>query len=888
MDRAEVRLVRRSITTAVLLGNDVIQRNLRLAASAVAVAASLMAAPAAAQSAANPAPQPQPSTADANPSAAGTSVGQSDVAANTGGVDEIIVTAQKRSNSLQNVPIVVTALNRQILQDTGVKDIKDLAVLTPGLIVTSTTNEGSTTARIRGVGTVGDNPGLESSVGVVIDGVYRSRNGVGFGDLGDVDRIEVLKGPQGTLFGKSATAGVINILTAPPSFDFGASAEFTGSNYNGYGGSAQVTGAIVPDKLAASLYFADRQRDGYFSVNTGPGPRTATQDTNRNFYSVRGQLLFTPTDDFKVRIIADHTHRNELCCIAVITRASQAPAPNLANNLVAALGGNDGNPATPYNRTAYANRPDGQRVNDSGISLQADWNVGPGMLTTVSAYRDWKNIAGFDADFSTADIDYLPADNSNSSQFKTFSQEVRYAGTTGKLDYLVGAFFSDETLQQNTSVLTGTQFTPYLSLLFSSLVEGKPDPTFLRTGLTFPFVGGVNFAPGSGSVDRYHQRDDTFALFTDNTFHATDSLSINVGLRYTIDDKKLNANSSNTGNGAGCGAANAAFGILNAVNPAAAAQLAGVNGTLCLPFLSPGYNNFASYQYESENVPSGTVKVAYRASPELLVYASAARGYKAGGFNLDRVECTVGQPGCTPGSAAVITPITNTQFGKETNDSYEVGEKATLFNRKLLLNATGFYQKYHGFQLNTFTGLVFVVTSVPQVISKGVDADFVWLASKAFSLQGGVTYADTRYDLNNAQLATLQQQTGFLGTNNSRLSLAPLWSASLSGTYTLPIGDAFKARLNLGAKYSSGYNTGSDLDPGKYQSGFVVANGRLAFGPQNDRWAIEVWAENLLNTNYQQVAFNSGFQNVPTNATGVLDAFLGAPRTFGATLRAKY
>ena len=224
------------------MGMLVKQSDFRSAVSVVAVVAGLLAVPALAQSAASPAPQPMPSTADSQPAAATTGLGQAGVASAgqsaaapiAGTVDEIVVTAQKRSNSLQNVPIVVTALNRQILQDTGVKDIKDLAILTPGLIVTSTSSEGSTTARIRGVGTVGDNPGLESSVGVVIDGVYRSRNGVGFGDLGDVDRIEVLKGPQGTLFGKSATAGVINILTAQPSFKFGVNADFTAGNYGAY------------------------------------------------------------------------------------------------------------------------------------------------------------------------------------------------------------------------------------------------------------------------------------------------------------------------------------------------------------------------------------------------------------------------------------------------------------------------------------------------------------------------------------------------------------------------------------------------------------------------------------------------------------------------------
>ena len=186
--------------------------------------------------------------------------------------NEVVVTAQKRTQNLQDVPIVVTTVSKQLLQDTGISDIKDLTLLTPGLLVTSTSSEASTTARIRGIGTVGDNPGLESSVGVVIDGVYRPRNGVGFGDLGDVERIEVLKGPQGTLFGKNTSAGVINIISAQPSFTFGANAEFTASNYNGYGGSAEVTGPLLGDKLAGSLYVADRQRDGFFDVSTGRGP----------------------------------------------------------------------------------------------------------------------------------------------------------------------------------------------------------------------------------------------------------------------------------------------------------------------------------------------------------------------------------------------------------------------------------------------------------------------------------------------------------------------------------------------------------------------------------------------------------------------------------------
>ena len=862
---------------------------LRVAGSAIAAAAAWMATPALAQSAASPVPQagdqttaPVASQQAASPAAAGAPAT----------VDDIIVTAQKRSQSLQDVPIVVTTVSHQLLQDTGVKDIKDLALLAPGLLVTSTSSEASTTARIRGIGTVGDNPGLESSVGVVIDGVYRPRNGVGFGDLGDVERIEVLKGPQGTLFGKSATAGVINIITALPQFEYHADAEFTAGNYGAIGGAAEVTGPVA-DKLAASLYFADRQRDGFFHVNTGAGPNTATRDTDRNFYTVRGQLLWKPTDTLTARLIVDYSHRNENCCIAVITRPSQAPIPNLANGVVAALGGNDGDPTNPYARNAYANRPDRQRTRDGGVSLQLDGEIGPGTLTSVTAYRNWKQTGGFDADFSTLDLLYLPDDDRNSSQFRTMSQELRYAGTSKSLDYLVGGFYSYENLHQNTSILTGNAFTPYLSLALSPLVEQRADPTFLQTGLTFPFVSsngarGVNYAPNSGSVDRYRQDDDTYALFTNDTLHLTSKLDLNVGLRYTIDHKALNSYSTNIGGGLGCGAANAAFGILNAINPAAAGQLAAVNETLCLPFLSPGYNNFFNRQSETEHNLSGTAKLAYKFDRNLLVYASYARGYKAGGFNLDRVTCTVGTAGCAPGSAAVNTPITNTGFGKEMNNAFEVGEKATLFDRKLLFNVTGFYQRYTDFQLNTFNGLVFVVDSVPHVISKGADVDFVWFAASRLTFQGGVTYADTRYDLTAAQLAGLVARTDFQGQRNSRLSLAPLWSASLSGTYTQPLGENYKARVNVGAKYSSDYNTGSDLDPGKNQKAYTLTNARLAFGPANDRWSIEAWVENAFNTNYKQVAFDSGFQNVPNNATGVLDAFLGAPRTFGGTLRLKY
>jgi iron complex outermembrane recepter protein len=290
-------------------------------------------------------------------------------AANPPALAEIIVTAQKRSQNIQDVPISVIAVDAQQLQDAGVKDIKNLQVLTPGLTVTSTTSEGSTTARIRGIGTVGDNPGLESSVGVVIDGVYRPRNGVGFGDLGELDRIEVLEGPQGELFGKNNDAGVINIVTKRPSSTFGVTAEASGGNYDDREISASVTGPLG-DISAARFYAGYQKRNGFLDLTTGAGPSIQNNLDNRNVYTFRGQYLLTPSDKLNFLVIGDYSKRNEYCCGAVQTVLG--PFAGIVDALasVPQLGGTPGAagealaPPSPFNRQAYANQPTTQQIRD--------------------------------------------------------------------------------------------------------------------------------------------------------------------------------------------------------------------------------------------------------------------------------------------------------------------------------------------------------------------------------------------------------------------------------------------------------------------------------------------------------------------------------------------
>ncbi|MBX7249820.1 MAG: TonB-dependent receptor [Caulobacteraceae bacterium] len=829
--------------------------------------------------------------------AAGVAYAQDEVTS----VDEIVVTAQKREQNLQDVPIVVTALPEAALENAGVKDIKDMTILTPGLTVTSTSNESSTTARIRGVGTVGDNPGLESSVGVVIDGVYRPRNGVGFGDLGEMQRIEILKGPQGTLFGKNTSAGVINIITKAPSFDYGVELEGTAGDYGQLGMSASVTGAIVDDVLAGRLYVARRQRDGFYDVDTGDGPRTNTQDNDQDFWTGRAQLLFQPSDIFDLRFIADYTHREEVCCAAVQIRTG--PTSNFINAL--AVGTGVSIPADPYARVAFANRDNNQDIRDRGWSAEAnlDFESINATLTSVTAMRAWDLVNGLDLDFSGADIAWRDDNGDNGVSIDTFSQEFRLAGATEHLDWLIGAFYSTEDLMRRDSYIYGSDYNAYTSFLLTAANVQRPDrlgcftavvfnPACLANGLN---QGVVNTA-GDGIADIYSQNSESLAFFTNNSWRFAEGWELTVGLRYTMDSKAVVSKFNNTGsNGAVCAAA-----LANAT-PASA------KGLLCLPWANPFFEtNFAGFgagisrQSFDDDDLSGTAKLSYRMNENIMLYGSYARGYKAGGFNLDRIQSS---NGLQSGGSGVV-PVANTFFPAETVDSYELGAKTTWANGSFLFNATYFHQEFTDFQLNAFLGTSFTVQSIPGLTAQGVDADMIWFTPlEGLSFTGGVTYTDAEYD--NFTAADLDTPSTFGPLSllpGNRPSFAPEWSISGSATFDRDIGDNLRLLLNFSGKYMTDYNTKSDLLPLGEQDAFFVANARIGIGAPDRSWTVEFWANNVFDEEYKQVAFNASLQGTffqstvqpngtyynPALDTGTYDAFLGAPRTMGVTLKLKY
>ena len=818
-----------------------------------------------------------------------------DAAGNAPALDEIIVTAQKRAENLQDVPISVVALSAQQLQDAGVTNIRDLQILTPGLTVTSEGNENVTTARIRGIGTVGDNPGLESSVGVNIDGVYRPRNGVAFGDLGEIEQVEVLYGPQGELFGKNNDAGVINITTKRPSSTFGATAEITGGNFNDREFRGSITGPLN-SIMSGRLFFGYEQNTGYLQVVNGVGPSDQNNTNDRHSYTGRGQLLITPTDDIDILFIADYTKRNETCCGAV----TQYPGPfqglvnffagnPLVGGRIGALGNSPlvgtatNQTPLPNSYTAYANQPITQHVRDYGLSGELNWNLGFAKLTSITAGRDNTIFGGNDTDYTGIDLLQTPDNgNANSTDFKQFSEELRLAGKVGPLDWLGGFFYNNESLDTRTLILAGNQFETYISAVASAAIGQAPNPLFISqlTGN----APGATFA-GVGYDDSYHQNSHSFAFFTNETLNITQGLDFTVGARFTEEKKTATADYNSTGGGPGCAALLPPNSPKLYINPPG-----GYNGTAAQAF-AVGYGCFTGFnplftgtgfdQSNTENNLSGTAKLAYHLNEDVMTYVSAANGYKAGGYNLSRVTFAP-----TLLDPLGIQPNDNTHFPRETVVSGEAGIKSTLFNKTLRLNASVFWQKYHDFQLNTFTGIQFVVSPLERVLSKGVDLNFAYATPiSGLTIQGGVTQDLTNINNFGASESLFCGGTGDTACvyrANNRLSFAPLWSGAVSATYQVPVTATLGIRTSVEDKYNSSYNTGSDLDPRKVQGAFGLLSARIGFGALDESWTIEAWGANLADKYYYNVAFDAPFQY------NTIDSFIGAPRTFGLTARVKF
>jgi len=904
---------------------------------------------------------------------------------------DIVVTATRRNEALSDIPLAVSAVTGAQLQNTGANDIRQLNQVSPSLLVSSTSSEaGAAVARIRGIGTVGDNPGLESSVGVFIDGVYRSRTGTGLTELGPIDRIEVLRGPQGTLFGRNTSAGLISIITAKPTFTPSVYGEVTVGNYS----LRRVEGGVnVPlsEAFAARVDGVYMKRDGF--LRDVVSDRTIN---DRDRYLLRGQLLFKPSNDFSFRLIGDYSKRDEECCGAVFLPASdtvfangaQSTQPSTIAGIERGLGGIILD--RPYDREVAITpgRDYASDVKDYGVSGEVVWDLGGVELTSITAYRYNNYVRGQDADFNNLDIIYRASDGGSYNKFKTFSQEVRLQGSTfnNRLDWLVGGYYANENLVVRDNLAYGADYSRYANCLVAlnfaqstgqaALVQTSNATCFnpaVATAL-LPFVGpsatalsafarlGPFAAPvfgnsgfsnlataqgfpgrtftGVSTDDLYDQTSKNLAIFTHNIFTIAPGLKLTAGLRYTRERKTLDVNLRDAG---GLATNLCAF----YSNP----TLGALQQIPCVIPSLPG-GQFVGSDTRVEKKFSGTAVLSYKPTESLLTYASYSRGYKAGGFNLDRSALSryvflnsSGVPvagavcpfsgtvptGCAEGTQgrAGLASLTQLRFKPEINDALELGAKYN--GRGVDINVALFNQQFRDFQLNTFNGVNFFVENVNRcsedlggadtdnaqvtttgacpsgiksgVRSRGVEFEAFTRPIRDVNVNFGVTYADTKYRRNLVGADGRALSAALFQLPGRRLSNSSLWTLSGSMAWTPRLTDSgIRGLVYVDARHQTAFNTGSDLDLEKLQGPYTQVNARVGVRGPGAAWAVELWAQNLFQTNYKQVAFDSTLQGsctvrgaqagfcspLPNRATQLYGAFLAEPRTYGLTVRFKW
>ena len=740
-------------------------------------------------------------------------------------IEEILVTATKREASIQDVPIAVSAYTGEELAGRGVTDLYGLQEVSPSVAVynsNSTSNGG--TLRIRGVGTTGNNPGLEAAVGTFIDGIYRSRAGLAFDDLVDIDRVEVLRGPQGTLFGKNTIAGAVNIITRKPEFENSADVTLGLGNLDSRE-AAFVGNAVLADEvLAGRLSLAYRERDGgYRDIDSDD-----TYD-HRNRRYVRGQFLWTPNDALEIRVIGDYTRKDESCCPA----SFWIPGPTSA--IIAALGG-DITPFAPEGDARVGvNYPPFEDVRNRGLSLDVTWQPADGMtFRSITAYLDFQISRGQDIDFTNADILH-PQDTEE--EFENWSQEFQLYGETDAFSWLAGAYIYTEDMESTEQIVLSHQGGAYVGALFGN-------PAIAPLFMGDPAGRGV---PGQGFDALYFSEAEGWSLFTHNTWHASEALDLTLGLRYSTEEKDAGA----------------------IVNGAPFGEF--VNDPFCTAFGSISTffslcDNLSYNNQADESKVTGTLKASRRFGDHVNGYAGFSRGYKAGGFNLNQEAV-----GFRDANGNFVD---QSRFGPETSDSWELGMKARLIDGRLTVNGALFHTTFEGFQLNTYTGLGFTVGNVRDVITKGLEVESSLALGGGLLLTAGATYADARYG------DDLVAANGHL--EGKRLTQSPLWqgSASLFVDREIP-GTNWRWWSNLNWSHVGQVNTGSDLDPEKVRGAFNLYNANVGVGTTDGSYELTLWGRNLADKRTNSLVFDSVFQ------PGSWHTWVNPPRAFGLTLKAQ-
>jgi len=746
----------------------------------------------------------------------------------------IIVTARLRPEDAQSVPISLSVVNAEALQTTYTNNISQLSSLVPSLNYVSP-NPRNTAFTIRGLGSSvvavsQSNDGLEPGVGFYVDQVYHGRPATAAFDFVDLERVEVLRGPQGTLFGKNTTAGAINIVTKAPTFERELDAEVSAGNLGYYQAKASLSGALIDNLVAGRLSAITTGRDGVIrDVTTGKD----VNDVNNSAF--RAQLLYTPSSALRIRLTGDYSSVYTDCCTQVyFTVGTSLKSPARQYPALAAGVGYAPPSLNPYDRLTDIDAALKVATNEGGLSAIADWNLGAATLTSVSAWRFWNWDAANDRDYTSLSIQTVQHIPSRQDQY---SQEIRIASNgTNRVDYVAGLYWFAQTI-------TGEPITEYGPLAAYWLL-GKP-----------PAIPG-NLLDGylTDGHTRFHS--DSYAAFGEATWHATDKLNVTAGVRYTDEQKDGRFDSAVSGG-------------LTTPTPA---QLKSK-----LSILRP-----QSYTARvSDGSPSGRLNAAYSWTETVMTYASLARGSKSGGINMSGLPLNAAnQPAL---ATAVIKP--------EQNTTAELGIKTRLLDQRLLLNFDVYDTTVRDFQTNVVDSgpgaLRGYLANIDKVRVDGAELDASFAATENLTGHFSAAYSDGTYvSYKNGQcpLELISSTTTVCDLSGKALSALPRWVESLGGEYAHPMSIAgIEGHAYLQGELQTRSKMFGEPSDSRFAviDGYSVVNASLGFR-QRGRWELAVFVRNLFDKNYMQNL------TVQAGNSGLIVGTPSDPRTYGLTVRARF
>ncbi|MEA1083765.1 TonB-dependent receptor [Sphingomonas sp. CD22] len=751
---------------------------------------------------------------------------------------EITVVARKTSENAQRVPIPITVIGAATLTRQNLTNFTNFQFKLPAFSV-YLTNPKQLNLGIRGIGNNGFNTdGIDGSVGVFVDGVYTGRQGMVSNDFNDLADVEVLRGPQGTLFGKNTTAGAVLINTLKPSFTLGGTAEASTGNFGLTEAKGSVTGPLIADKLAIRLSSFYSNRDGTYKNLYNNQYQNARQGIG-----VRGQLLATPTDDLAIRLIGTHA-RQYFPTISPVILSVYNPAALQARMAAA------GYPLLTSNaRDRYVNidgRLDARTSLDSA-SGQIDWSPADlGTFTAITAWQRWSCFTNNDNDYTQLDA---ISDYGSCNVEKQFSQELRWATPRDRpIEATFGGFLSRQKLQVDSRVRFGRQYYIWAA---------NPSAS------AFPAIGGRSWAQGAyaarvagfGIRSQAIFHTDTDAVFGNVTWHpeASRRLAIDAGLRQTWERRSQLYDGAVASNP---GALNAAqIAVLSAAG--ANAQLGHVDTSL------------------KDSALSGEIGANYRVTPDVFVYGKYARGNKSAGFNLLPFD-----------AGAALPPGTGQTVKGETADNFEAGIKSTFLDHRILFNLTAFHTKVRNYQANQSVGVgntaLKFLANVGSLTSRGIELENeTWLVpglhTKGFIAYDKATYSSFANSVCPGQFTALT-----CDLTGRQVAWAPAWTSDLTVDYTQRLDDTTKAYGLVDVNWRSKQNTTITLDPSAEIPAYALASARVGVLLDNERLEMQLWVENLFDKAY--------FINLLgyTKSTGIIQGYPGNPRTYGGTVRVRF